>query len=612
MKIKKIEVNNLNGKTFSVNTAESGITLFLAPNGAGKSSLVKALNIALGDKPTDVAPGYAVQLTINEGVKLGVKKTPSKTNYYVNGNAVNQTAYNDIVIKEASEDCGSVSTESIRVTTTSELYNAAESKNIMGYLLPHIAPTLDADRVMAFSPVASDLAEHELRAVLPEMPEKFDLKTLDQAYKDLVAKRKEVNATWKADKARFDALHPTPVTRTLEEVEAAEREFVLAHKDVEVQLEKMRAYNDAVKKAEDIRKSIAVYEAQLKEIDTELDGNVATEENKAQIANYKAKKLKLQTEQTSILATLNKDIELIESTLTNLNKPICPISEKLLCTTDKTVMKKELETSLEENKRSAKNVENTLMDVERDLDKCAEAEKKWERYHKLEESKRTILASMDAFKKNPVIIPEKPACGDDSASYDEALRKFKAEAKNIGDAQEKAQLQKLIEEKEILAKTLDQLVKALDAKGEIKAQCAELCLADINTMLEERTGNIMPGFSICLKAENGITVFAKTPNNRNWTEHKNLSSGEKIAVAVLMMDLINQMVPTNIMIVDNIEQLDRETLEKLRDMVTSPDVSTWYNNVFLLGVDHTDVCEVFSSIEATRIEVSEIKEEMAS
>ncbi len=606
MKINKIEISNLNGRTFSIDI-NTPITLFLAPNGVGKSTLVKALNIIFGDKPKDVLPGYAVQVTINDGIKLGVKKSLSKYTYYINNNTVAFEAYKKVLLSEATDGGSIASSEALRVTTTSELFNAAESESIMDYLLPHIGPSLNADRVVAFSPAASDLAEKQLRDVLPKMPERFDLSVLDEAYKKLSAKRRETNADLKALKTISDRLHPLPVKRTLSEVEAEENEFILNHKDMTDQISKMREYEQALKKAEDQKKVIAAYEIQIKEIDRKLNGNTATEEMKQKIEEVKEKAIKSKAEHSALMATLSKDIDLIKNTLINLDKPVCPISQKLICTTDKTGVKKELQESLKENEDSFIRIKKAFEKDISILDKCTANEEKWEEFHKLEINKKMIQTSIEAFKKNPVVIPEKPVTILDSSSYDETLRKYKQEAQNIRDYEQKKEYEKSIEELSILSRTQDLLVKALDSKGEIKAQCVEICIEDINKMLEERIIEIMPGFELCLRPENGITVYAKTPRNTDWTPNSKLSSGEKIAVSIIMMDLINQMAPTNIMVIDNIEQLDRETLCKLRNMILSPEVALWYHNVFILGVDHKDVVEVFRTMEATRVTSSDVK-----
>ena len=611
MKIKKLEVKNLNGRTFNVSITNP-ITVFLAPNGAGKTTLVTALNIIFGDKPKNVLPEYAIQATVNDGVKLGVKKTPSTYSYYVNGKKVTLEAYTKVLLDEACEGGDVDSAEALRVTTTSELFNAAQSESIMDYLLPHIGSALDADRVLAFSPSASDLAETELRAVLPPMPESFDLAELDKAQKLLSIKRREVNAELKAIKTMADRLRPNPVKRTLQEVEDEEKAFILAHKDATLMIQKQREYETAVKKAEEQKKVIVAYEEQLKEIDKLLDGRTATDEMKQKIQEKKELAQKSKTEHSNLLATLSKDVSLIETTLENLDKPICPISGKLICTTDKTGVKKELQESLLQNEACVKKVRTALEKDAATLEKCIANERIWDEVSKLENKRKTIAASKEAFEKNPIEIPEKPADVIDASEYDETIRKLKLEAQDIKDTEQKKELEGKIGKLTGSAETLDILVKALDSKGVIKAQCVDLCIQDINTLLEDRAGQVMEGFSICLRPENGITIYAKTPNNKEWTQHSFLSSGEKIVVAVLMMDLINQMAPTGVMVIDNIEQLDRDTIEKLKAMLTSPEVALWYHNVFVMGVDHKEIVDAFSDLNAIHIKDSDIKIESAA
>ncbi len=605
MKIKKLQVNNLNGRNFNISLTNP-LAVFLAPNGVGKSTLVTALNIIFGEKPKNVKAGYAVQATVNEGIKLAVKKTATAFAYYVNGNKVAAEAYNKVLLEAASEGGAVTSAEALRVTTTSELFNAAQSESIMDYLLPHIGSTLDADRVVAFSPIASDLAETELRAVLPPMPERFDLKELDKAQKELSVKRRDANAELKATKTMADRLNPDPAKRTLQEVEEEEKAFILANKDATLKIQKMREYETAVKKAEEQQKVISAYEAQIEEIDKLLDGRTATEEMKAKIQEKKELAQNSKTEHSNLLATLTKDVSLIKTALENLDKPVCPISGKLICTTDKTGVKKELTESLQQNEACIAKVQTALEKDAATLEKCLNNERIWDEVNKLENKRKTILASKEAFEKNPVVIPEKPTDVIDATAYDETLRKLKKEAQDIKDAETKKELTEKMAVISKTAETLDALVKALDSKGTIKAQCVDMCIQDINTLLDERAGQVMAGFAIRLEPENGITVYAKTPNNTEWTQHRFLSSGEKIVVAVLMMDLINQMAPTGIMVIDNIEQLDAGTIEKLKTMLTSPEVVLWYSNIFLMGVDHNDIVDALADLDADRVKDTDI------
>ncbi len=66
------------------------------------------------------------------------------------------------------------------------------------------------------------------------------------------------------------------------------------------------------------------------------------------------------------------------------------------------------------------------------------------------------------------------------------------------------------------------------------------------------------------------------------------------------------MAPTGVMVIDNIEQLDRETIEKLKAMLTSPEVALWYHNVFVMGVDHKEIVDAFSDLNAIHIKDSDI------
>lgn len=102
------------------------------------------------------------------------------------------------------------------------------------------------------------------------------------------------------------------------------------------------------------------------------------------------------------------------------------------------------------------------------------------------------------------------------------------------------------------------------------------------------------GFEISFVPENGVRVYAKTPENQTPVYYTGLSSGEKIMVSFLILDMLNLLAGMRIAFIDNLEQLDRRSMEYAHDILTSDTFLDSYDHVFVCGVDNQDVMEVFS------------------
>ena len=80
------------------------------------------------------------------------------------------------------------------------------------------------------------------------------------------------------------------------------------------------------------------------------------------------------------VATADANIRLFERTLDSLDKPICPISSKLVCTTDKTGLKEELKDLLAQNQKVKQEHQNFLKRCEEQILKRDAILKKYQEY----------------------------------------------------------------------------------------------------------------------------------------------------------------------------------------------------------------------------------------
>ena len=91
--------------------------------------------------------------------------------------------------------------------------------------------------------------------------------------------------------------------------------------------------------------------------------------------------------------------------------------------------------------------------------------------------------------------------------------------------------------------------------------------------------------------EDGVKVYAKTPAAAEPVYYTGLSSGEKLFVSFLVLDMLNQLTGMRMAFIDNLEQLDRRTLEYAHSILTSEEFMESYDHIFVCGVDNQDITE---------------------
>lgn len=141
------------------------------------------------------------------------------------------------------------------------------------------------------------------------------------------------------------------------------------------------------------------------------------------------------------------------------------------------------------------------------------------------------------------------------------------------------------------------LIDAFDDKGPIKTGIIDYYVKEFERVCNTYSAKA-EGFEISFVPENGVKVYAKTPAAAEPVYYTGLSSGEKIFVSFLVLDMLNQLTGMRIAFIDNLEQLDRRSLEYAHSILTSEEFLESYDHIFVCGVDNQDITDVFAGDNA--------------
>lgn len=577
MKIEKIVVSNFNGKNFDMTPGD--INFMIDKNGAGKTSLLKAILWGLTGEKADVEGEVLIQLDPEFVIER--IRHDGKNGCKLNGNKVTEKALN-----AAIEDKIGISLDAVKIASSEAVLESTKPEELLKALIGYVTEELDVEKVISHLDSASPEVIKKVREVFPKAPATFTLDALDDIYKNIYGERKVKAAAYKQKEAVYKQLEAvtTKPARTLDKVSAELLEIEVAAKSAA----------DVSKRLKDWEKADAAEKArvsEMKKLEEEAKklthkGHPAAEVKLQEENRQKAEEKKLKL--TAQRSTIESNISIFERTLKNLDQPVCPISNKLVCTTDKTGIKAELEKSVSDNRKLIDDINKQ----ETNCNETLEAYKIWKKQYDADaeayQTKLKLTERHKALRENPIIVPEKPVVVDVTAISSKRAA-LAAEKKNCENYQRMLELTAELKTDRAEGLILNYLVEALKDKGVVKESIIRDYLVVFEDVINKRAEAFAPGYQIKLSVNGGLRIALKTPANKEAYDSSALSSGEKLLVRFLMLDMLNQLTGTNLMFIDNVESLDEDALSHLHDLICSEDFKSLYDHVFIAGVNHPDV-----------------------
>lgn len=588
MKINNLEINDFRGLSM-LDLHPEKINVFCGMNGSGKSSTLEAIRWALTGK----APENCVKIGAkNASVKFSLlgydieRTAGAKSAVRVNGKAATQK-----VVQKLIEDATGITNDSIKVATSAGMLASMQGGSLSDYLLTNGLIAANADFAMMRTFGLSPEVENELAKYLP-ITGKFDMETIEAAYRECYDMRPVIKKQLaeKTAVASYDGAAPT---RTVEEIDKAMQRFLAYDAELAAFKRLDAAYNDALARRQRVLDQIANLENQLKTkpeakpVDAaELEFLVKTERTTTEAI----------AEMTRTKRVFDANIEMYNRTLANLDKPVCPISAKLICTTDKTEIKADLEELVQQNQEESDKVRAQIVATEQNLTLIREKLAKKNEQKKAYAESEALMIKIQALRSAVPVPPAKPVEPASSGNDPAERAALQDERKNAVLYAAAKEAQKDVEALTAQLEIYNALCDFLSPKGGVRERIVEIALEPLIDHCNDQAAKLKSDFTIGVKVDNGVNILCSPhPGVADPIPLDELSSGEQVFALMLVMDALNALTGLGILILDDLDKLDEEAFKALLTMLHTPGVIDDYDHVFMACVNHEDAVRAISA-----------------
>ena len=496
---------------------------------------------------------------------------------------------------------GEVST--LNIVTSSKVMEQMSASDFAKYIVSIIPVTVTFDQIAGLANLTADEIE-VISKYLPENPRPVTLQNVQEAYKKIFEKRAEQNRECElyAKQMQYNGQLPvmdkTLVRETLSKVMKALGSA-----------EQIRAAWATYQKIESDRARILdAVERWKKELADLPDADPVTKEALDDLAARKAfvlEQIRFCSDQQARLTQANAPLRKM---LENLDTTVCPLCDRLTCTTDKTGVTTHLQNAIHENEEAcAKARENQESLTKNELKSLEDLEKEYY-------SRREILVKKDALKdkidnaeKNLPSLPDVPPAVPDISGLQkkkEAYERYLQEATLLENCYK---AKDLLEEALAKADLLTRCVKKTEPKkGNLTNALLEYILKPFcdhaNDFLQQIYGDIRIDFR--MDDEEGLSIFCQPHKRNDFISISAISTGEKMLVSFALMDMLSSISNARMIVFDNLESIDADTIKNLMDLLASPEIMDRYDHMFLSGVDNESLRSVIKA-NALKVNVLE-------
>ena len=622
MKIKSISVENFRGIQRFEHEFKNKVTVITGKCGKGKSSFLDAVRFPLTNilPENPVKDGYMTakvkEVCENEdGDSIVIEKEierPSKVSTLISGRKVGTS-----VTKKFIESETDVNSELIKMTTSSEILANLKPSDFASIFLTESVERKTLEDLLEICNKQETPERLKIqindgvfnnRNLPPDaikyfneffLDKEFSLETISKAFEEAKNKRREVNAICKSlEKDAKDFVSMTEIKEDEGKLNKKLEELIGFEKNNDSYYERVKNYNSAVKLKNETEKRIV-------SCDLEIQTNKSVEPNMKDLETLE-NELKNKTKEVSNLMAVKKTLvdskSRTEKTISELDKPVCPISAKICCTTDKSPFKKELLESISDIENSIKLSDENIAKSQNEINELNSKIKIFYENRENWNKKMNFINEKERLSKMQIEIPEKPE--------EISVTSYSAEKANVTQ-----ELNKIKKYKEMQKKynefwknkreynVLNFIVKSLDIKGPVVSDFIRTLVEPIEDVCNERATVLKTGMKVKLLVKDGLTMLFQLGELKPFLPYTSLSAGEKILAIVLMTDLVNLFSGSGFLIIDDTDHLDEDSFEVLLKFVTDQDIQEQYDNIIISSVNHSDIVNKIKDYDVDHIEM---------
>lgn len=601
MFVKTINTFNFQGLKGLQSFELDKITALAQPNGSGKTSLINALRFGLtGNSPKGNMinigeQSAAVKLILENGSNFSrqVFATKGKSaKYYISDKPTNATELSRFI----SSEMGGVDKKVAKFVSSGELLTSMTSQEFGELLLSYLPETMTAETVISHYPSANEEQKKIIREYF--LDKEFEISELKEFQKFIKGRRDRINEAISNCRGALNLLGDTAPKFTKEELEekitakTKERDVLLA---IQANLNN---YNQLLRQ-EQFRQQ------ELERLDKELANlnGVAHTEEELRLANELVTTTRTSAMQTrgaiEALVSAKQDLD---TAIENISKPICPLSDKIVCTVDKRPVTKELEEKrdklIEDYKTQRSFYEQTLANIKEYENRYAQMAFENQQFILMQEKqqeKERLLAQK-------IEIPEKPEETNSLERITQELQYLQSQMPIVENYSKKDTYLNNIEKLTKKLEDYQALYVAFSPKGEVKEKITSYYLEEFAEPCNEKAGKLFPGMKLKFITQDGVKVLTDPNGSGEYLEFNSLSGGEQASVMFLLVSMLSSLSGMGIIILDELSVLDDNTFENLIRILKEN--SNEYDMCLIALVDHADMIKTLNKHEIPILSVN--------
>ena len=601
MFVKTINTFNFQGLKGLQSFELDKITALAQPNGSGKTSLINALRFGLtGNSPKGNMinigeQSAAVKLILENGSNFSrqVFATKGKSaKYYISDKPTNATELSRFI----SSEMGGVDKKVAKFVSSGELLTSMTSQEFGELLLSYLPETMTAETVISHYPSANEEQKKIIREYF--LDKEFEISELKEFQKFIKGRRDRINEAISNCRGALNLLGDTAPKFTKEELEEKIAVKTKERDDLLAIQANLNNYNQLLRQ-EQFRQQ------ELERLDKELANlnGVAHTEEELRLANELVTTTRTSAMQTrgaiEALVSAKQDLD---TAIENISKPICPLSDKIVCTVDKRPVTKELEEKrdklIEDYKTQRSFYEQTLANIKEYEARYAQMAFENQQFILMQEKqqeKERLLAQK-------IEIPEKPEETNSLERITQELQYLQSQMPIIENYSKKDTYLNNIEKLTKKLEDYQALYVAFSPKGEVKEKITSYYLEEFAEPCNEKAGKLFPGMKLKFITQDGVKVLTDPNGSGEYLEFNSLSGGEQASVMFLLVSMLSSLSGMGIIILDELSVLDDNTFENLIRILKEN--SNEYDMCLIALVDHADMIKTLNKHEIPILSVN--------
>lgn len=601
MFVKTINTFNFQGLKGLQSFELDKITALAQPNGSGKTSLINALRFGLtGNSPKGNMinigeQSAAVKLILENGSNFSrqVFATKGKSaKYYISDKPTNATELSRFI----SSEMGGVDKKVAKFVSSGELLTSMTSQEFGELLLSYLPETMTAETVISHYPSANEEQKKIIREYF--LDKEFEISELKEFQKFIKGRRDRINEAISNCRGALNLLGDTAPKFTKEELEEKIAVKTKERDDLLSIQANLNNYNQLLRQ-EQFRQQ------ELERLDKELANlnGVAHTEEELRLANELVTTTRTSAMQTrgaiEALVSAKQDLD---TAIENISKPICPLSDKIVCTVDKRPVTKELEEKrdklIEDYKTQRSFYEQTLANIKEYENRYAQMAFENQQFILMQEKqqeKERLLAQK-------IEIPEKPEETNSLERITQELQYLQSQMPIVENYSKKDTYLNNIEKLTKKLEDYQALYVAFSPKGEVKEKITSYYLEEFAEPCNEKAGKLFPGMKLKFITQDGVKVLTDPNGSGEYLEFNSLSGGEQASVMFLLVSMLSSLSGMGIIILDELSVLDDNTFENLIRILKEN--SNEYDMCLIALVDHADMIKTLNKHEIPILSVN--------